>query len=115
MGLERATSDIGVSSLYSRIDFRPLQFPITIDTCFRLQSVLEEMMCLQASVIDADLSSSNLMFMTCYVVMLNMIAVSSSEDSPIDFGSDGNDAGSWDSQLVLSIRRCLKIKSVNLC
>ncbi len=61
------------------------------------------------SVIEADLTSSNLMFMTSsgYV---EYDSVSSSEDSPIDFGSDGNDAGSWDSQLVLSIDDVLESK-----
>ena len=54
------------------------------------------------SIIEADLTSSNLMFMTSsgYV---EYNSVSSSEDSPIDFGSDGNDAGSWDSGLALSL------------
>ena len=61
------------------------------------------------SIIEADLTSSNLMFMTSsgYV---EYNSVSSSEDSPIDFGSDGNDAGSWDSQLVLSIDDALESK-----
>ena len=61
------------------------------------------------SVIEADLTSSNLMFMTSsgYV---EYDSVSSSEDSPIDFGSDGNDVGSWDSQLVLSIDDVLESK-----
>ena len=61
------------------------------------------------SIIEADLTSSNLMFMTSsgYV---EYNSVSSSEDSPIDFGSDGNDAGSWDSQLVLSIDDVLESK-----
>ena len=54
------------------------------------------------SIIEADLTSSNLMFMTSsgYV---EYNSVSSSEDSPIDFGSDGNDVGSWDSGLALSL------------
>jgi hypothetical protein len=53
------------------------------------------------SIIEADLTSSNLMFneTSGYV---EYDSVSSSEDSPIDFGSDGNDAGAWDSGLTLS-------------
>ena len=56
------------------------------------------------SIIEADLTSSNLMFMTSsgYV---EYNSVSSSEDSPIDFGSDGNDAGSWNSGLALSLNK----------
>ena len=56
------------------------------------------------SIIEADLTSSNLMFMTSsgYV---EYDSVSSSEDSPIDFGSDGNDAGSWNSGLALSLNK----------
>jgi len=38
------------------------------------------------------------------------VAVASTENSPIDFGSDGNDAGSWDSGLVLSLDDLLKSK-----
>ena len=55
-----------------------------------------------SSIIEADLSASNLMFneTSGYV---EYVAVSGSTDSPIDFGSDGNDAGSWDSGLVLSL------------
>ena len=56
------------------------------------------------SIVGADLTSSNLMFMASsgYV---EYDAVSSSEDSPIDFGSDGNDAGSWNSGLALSLNK----------
>lgn len=56
------------------------------------------------SIVGADLTSSNLMFMNSsgYV---EYDAVSSSEDSPIDFGSDGNDAGSWNSGLALSLNK----------
>jgi len=61
------------------------------------------------SVIEADLTSSNLTFNeTSGYVEYN--TVSSAEDSPIDFGSDGNDAGSWNSQLVLSIDDVLESK-----
>ena len=56
------------------------------------------------SIVNADLTSSNLMFMTAsgYV---EYDSVSSPEDSPIDFGSDGNDAGSWNSGLTLSLEK----------
>ena len=56
------------------------------------------------SIVAADLTSSNLMFVTSsgYV---EYESVSSSEDSPIDFGSDGNDAGSWNSGLALSLNK----------
>ena len=56
------------------------------------------------SIVGADLTSSNLMFVTSsgYV---EYDSVSSSEDSPIDFGSDGNDAGSWNSGLALSLNK----------
>ncbi|WP_295983960.1 T9SS type A sorting domain-containing protein [uncultured Algibacter sp.] len=54
------------------------------------------------SVIEADLTSSNLMFneTSGYV---EYDSVSSPEDSPIDFGSDGNDAGAWDSGLTITL------------
>jgi len=54
------------------------------------------------SVIEADLTSSNLMFneTSGYV---EYDSVSSSEDSPIDFGSDGNDVGAWDSGLTITL------------
>ncbi|MDG2483355.1 MAG: T9SS type A sorting domain-containing protein, partial [Flavobacteriaceae bacterium] len=55
-----------------------------------------------SSIVEADLSASNLMFneTSGYV---EYVAVNVGENSPIDFGSDGNDAGSWDSGLVLSL------------
>ena len=54
------------------------------------------------SIIDADLSSSNLR----YDLPLEKVIYdqpSSGEDTPINFGDDGNDAGAWDSMYVLSI------------
>ena len=62
-----------------------------------------------SSIIDADLSASNLMF-NAATGFVEYVAVASTEDSPIDFGSDGNDAGSWDSGLVLSLDGMLKSK-----
>ena len=62
-----------------------------------------------SSIIDADLSASNLMFNTA-TGFVEYVAVAATEDSPIDFGSDGNDAGSWDSGLVLSLDDLLKSK-----
>ena len=61
------------------------------------------------SIIDADLSASNLMF-NAATGFVEYVAVASTENSPIDFGSDGNDAGSWDSGLVLSLDGMLKSK-----
>lgn len=53
------------------------------------------------SIIDADLSASNLRFdATLGKVIYDNVAAGL--DSPIDFGSDGNDAGSWDSGYTLS-------------
>ena len=48
------------------------------------------------SITDADLSTSNLRFNEELGFVIYDIA-SSEDDTPIDFGSDGNDAGSWDS------------------
>ena len=62
-----------------------------------------------SSIIDADLSASNLMF-NAATGFVEYVAVAATEDSPIDFGSDGNDAGSWDSGLVLSLDGMLKSK-----
>ncbi|MDB4158048.1 right-handed parallel beta-helix repeat-containing protein [bacterium] len=62
-----------------------------------------------SSIIDADLSASNLMF-NSGTGFVEYVAVAATEDSPIDFGSDGNDAGSWDSGLVLSLDDLLKSK-----
>ncbi|MBT4919369.1 MAG: T9SS type A sorting domain-containing protein [Flavobacteriaceae bacterium] len=61
------------------------------------------------SIIEADLSGSNLSFneTSGYV---EYDAVDEGVDSPIDFGSDGSDVGSWDSQLVLSIDDVLDSK-----
>ena len=54
------------------------------------------------SLTEADLSASNLTFNeTSGYVEYN--SVSNGVDSPIDFGSDGNDVGSWNSGLTLSI------------
>ncbi|WP_370103654.1 T9SS type A sorting domain-containing protein [Winogradskyella sp.] len=54
------------------------------------------------SIIEADLSASNLRFdATLGKVIYDNVAVG--VDSPIDFGSDGNDAGSWDSGYTLSL------------
>ena len=57
----------------------------------------------------ADLASSNLTFNATsgYVEYNN---VEEGTDSPIDFGSDGNDVGAWDSGLTLSIDEVLKSK-----
>ena len=53
------------------------------------------------SIIEADLSASNLRFdATLGKVIYDNVAAGL--DSPIDFGSDGNDAGSWDSGYTLS-------------
>ena len=58
----------------------------------------------------ADLTSSNLRFDATFgkVIYDNVAA---GLDSPIDFGSDGNDAGSWDSGYTLSFEH-LDIKDV---
>ena len=62
------------------------------------------------SIIEADLSASNLRFdATLGKVIYDNVAVG--VDSPIDFGSDGNDAGSWDSGYTLSFEH-LDIKDV---
>jgi len=54
------------------------------------------------SLTQADLSASNLSFNeTSGYVEYNSVSVGT--DSPIDFGSDGNDAGAWDSELTLSV------------
>ena len=57
----------------------------------------------------ANLASSNLTFNATsgYVEYNN---VEEGTDSPIDFGSDGNDVGAWDSGLTLSIDEVLKSK-----
>ncbi|MDB4180868.1 T9SS type A sorting domain-containing protein [Flavobacteriaceae bacterium] len=55
----------------------------------------------------ADLTSSNLAFDTASG-FVKYIAVGLGIDTPIDFGSDGNDVGAWDSQLVLSLDDDLK-------
>ena len=53
------------------------------------------------SIIEADLSTSNLRFdATLGKVIYDN--VTSGEHSPIDFGTDGNDVGSWDSEFTLS-------------
>lgn len=62
------------------------------------------------SIIEADLSASNLRFdATLGKVIYDNVAAGL--DSPIDFGSDGNDAGSWDSGYTLSFEH-LDIKDV---
>ena len=59
------------------------------------------------SITDVDLSASNLAFnATSGYVEYNTVNIG--ENSPIDFGSDGNDAGSWNSGLVLSLDQALK-------
>ena len=50
----------------------------------------------------ADLTSSNLTFNPT-TGKVEYDSVSYTEDSPIDFGSDGNDVGAWDSGLTLSL------------
>ena len=59
--------------------------------------------------LSADLTSSNLAF-NASTGFVEYVAVASTENSPIDFGSDGNDAGAWDSQLVLSLDAVLQSK-----
>lgn len=54
------------------------------------------------SIIDADLSSSNLRYDETLGKVIYDQPISGT-DSPIDFGDDGNDAGAWDSMQVLSI------------
>ena len=56
------------------------------------------------SLTEADLSASNLSFneTSGYV---EYIAVDQGIDSPIGFGSGGNDAGAWDSGLTLSLEK----------
>ena len=57
----------------------------------------------------ADLTASNLRFnVTSGKVEYD--AVDKGVDSPIDFGSDGNDVGSWDSEFVLSLDNELQSK-----
>lgn len=54
------------------------------------------------SLTEADLSASNLSFNEASgYVEYNSVSVGT--DSPIDFGSDGNDVGSWNSGLTLSL------------
>ena len=58
------------------------------------------------SITDANLSASNLEFnATSGYVEYN--TVDEGTDSPIDFGSDGNDAGSWDSGFTLALDEVL--------
>jgi len=56
------------------------------------------------SVIDADLTASNLRFDQAIGKVI-YDTVDQGVDSPIDFGSDGNDAGAWDSGFTLSLDR----------
>ena len=57
----------------------------------------------------ADLTSSNLRFnVTSGKVEYD--AVDQGVDTPIDFGSDGNDVGAWDSEFVLSLDNELQSK-----
>ena len=59
------------------------------------------------SITDANLSASNLAFnATSGYVEYN--TVDEGTDSPIDFGSDGNDVGAWNSGLTLSLDEVLK-------
>jgi len=61
------------------------------------------------SITDADLSTSNLTF-NATSGNVEYDSVDISLDSPIDFGTDGNDAGSWDSGLTfLSLKDLLKL------
>jgi len=92
------TSDIGLAPLVELT----LDHSITKTIIPVLTAVGDGSDEFSTSIIEADLTSSNLMFMTSsgYV---EYNSVSSSEDSPIDFGSDGNDVGSWDSGLALSL------------
>ena len=52
----------------------------------------------------ANLTSSNLTF-NLATGKVEYVAVDSTEDSPIDFGSDGNDVGAWNSGLTLSLEK----------
>ena len=56
------------------------------------------------SVIDAELTASNLRFDQAIGKVI-YDTVDQGVDSPIDFGSDGNDAGAWDSGFTLSLDR----------
>ena len=61
------------------------------------------------SITDAALSASNLTF-NATSGNVEYDSVDISLDSPIDFGTDGNDAGSWDSGLTfLSLKDLLKL------
>ena len=53
---------------------------------------------------DANLTSSNLTFNST-TGKVEYVAVNFTEDSPIDFGSDGNDVGAWNSGLALSLNK----------
>ncbi|PQJ75920.1 T9SS type A sorting domain-containing protein [Polaribacter gangjinensis] len=55
------------------------------------------------SKIEADLNASNLRFDSSIGKVIYDV-VETGVDSPIDFGSDGNDAGSWDSEYTLNIQ-----------
>ena len=57
----------------------------------------------------ADLTASNLTFNET-TGKVEYDAVDQGVDSPIDFGSDGNDVGAWDSEFVLSLDNELQSK-----
>ena len=54
--------------------------------------------------IAANLSSSNLTYDAIEKKVKYNAPTTPGESSPIDFGSDGNDAGAWDSKLTLSLK-----------
>jgi predicted outer membrane repeat protein len=54
--------------------------------------------------ITANLASSNLTYDTIEKKVIYNAPTTPGENSPIDFGSDGNDAGAWDSKLTLSLK-----------
>ena len=54
--------------------------------------------------IAANLSSSNLTYDTTIKKVTYNAPTVTGENSPIDFGSDGKDAGAWDSGLTLSVK-----------
>lgn len=55
-----------------------------------------------SSIVDADLTSSNLRYDTSLGKVIYDQPING-DDTPIDFGDDGNDAGAWNSMYVLSI------------
>ena len=55
-----------------------------------------------SSKIDAVLASSNLRFNETSG-KVEYDAAPNGDDTPVDFGTDGNDAGAWNSMFVLSL------------